>query len=554
MSEQENSSLPPAVRALFVKVQARLLALSKAARIGLVVGIVVFGTLAALLFVRVGRETYAPLFTQLDRDDAAALVAKLKEMKVPYRLIGDGTGVEVPEARVHELRLDLAAAGLPRGGGVGFESFDKMKLGATEFEQRVLYRRALEGELARTVGSLSAVQSARVHLVLPERSVFVSKNEPASASVVVKMRPGRALSAGEIAGVVHLCAAAVPGLAADRVALVTTEGTMLHRPRAEGAEGGTGLGDTDQLTAARALEATLEDRARAMLEKLVGPGHVDVRVSAELDLSRLERLQDQFDQAKVALRSETKTIEQNGGVVDTVAGIPGAESNLPGGAGSASAGPAASGAPGRLSLTRNWEVSRITEKRIVTGGVLKRLTVAVVVDGAKHGDLARTPEELAKLTALVRGAIGLDDKRGDVLTVESVPFLPVEVAPNNESGIPANKSEWLLGWFKKLPKKVQLGIGGGVLLLVLTVVFFVLRGARRVFKKSTAMVLDAVAAGNASYEEAHPTPAKKTVVEIVDYRTAAVDRAARDPATAALVLRGWLGTLEQKNPVPAQTA
>lgn len=553
MSEQENSSLPPVVRALFVKVQARLLALSKAARIGLVVGIVVFGTLAALLFVRVGRETYAPLFTQLDRDDAAALVAKLKEMKVPYRLIGDGSGVEVPEARVHELRLDLAAADLPRGGGVGFESFDKMKLGATEFEQRVLYRRALEGELARTVGSLSAVQSARVHLVLPERSVFVSKNEPASASVVVKMRPGRALSAGEIAGVVHLCAAAVPGLTADRVALVTTEGTMLHRPRAEGAEGGSGMGDTDQLTAARTLEATLEDRARAMLEKLVGPGHVDVRVSAELDLSRLERLQDQFDQAKVALRSETKTIEQNGGGVDTVAGIPGAESNLPGGAGSASAGPASSGAPGRLSLTRNWEISRITEKRIVTGGVLKRLTVAVVVDGAKQGEFARTPEELAKLTALVRGAIGLDDKRGDVLTVESVPFLPVEVAPNNESGIPANKSEWLLGWFKKLPKKVQLGIGGGVLLLVLAVVFFVLRGARRVFKKSTAMVLDAVAAGNASYEEAHPTPAKKTVVEIVDYRTAAVDRAARDPATAALVLRGWLGTLEQKNPVPAQT-
>jgi len=331
---------------------------------------------------------------------------------------------------------------------------------------------------------------------------------------------------------------------------------MLHRPRAEAAEGGAGVGDTDQLTAARTLEATLEDRARAMLEKLVGPGHVDVRVSAELDLSRLERLQDQFDQAKVALRSETKTLEQNGGIVDTVAGIPGAESNLPGGAGSASAGPATSGSPARLSHTRNWEVSRITEKRIVTGGVLKRLTVAVVVDGVKQGELAvaRTPEELAKLTALVRGAIGLDDKRGDVLTVESVPFLPVEVAPGNESGLPANKSEWLLGWFKKLPKKAQLGIGGGVLLLVLGITFFVLRGARRMFKKSTAMVLDAVQAGNATYEEAHPTATKKTVVEIVDYRTAAVDRAARDPATAALVLRGWLGTLEQKNPTPAESA
>ena len=131
-------------------------------------------------------DLWGVLFSQLERDDAAALVAKLRELKVPYRLRDEGAAIDVPEARVHELRLELASAGLPRGGGVGFESFDRMRLGATEFEQRVLYRRSMEGELARSISSLTAVQSARVHLVMPERSVFVSRNDPASASVVVR--------------------------------------------------------------------------------------------------------------------------------------------------------------------------------------------------------------------------------------------------------------------------------------------------------------------------------------------------------------------------------
>jgi flagellar M-ring protein FliF len=374
---------------------------------------------------------------------------------------------------------------------------------------------------------------------------------------VVKLRPGRALSASEIAGVVHLCASAVPGLTADRVALVTTEGMMLHRPRPEGGEpSALGGGDTDQLTAARALEASLEDRARVMLEKLVGPGHVDVRISAELDLARLERIADQFDPTKTALRSETKTIEQNGGVVDTVAGIPGAESNLPSGAGSASAAPAGSGVA-RLSHTRNWEVSRITEKRIVTGGVLKRLTVAVVVDGVKQGQaaVARSPEELAKITALVKGAVGLDEKRGDVLSVESVPFLSTETDPNAVAATPTPKTEALLAWFKKLPKKAQLGVGGGLLVALLLGGFFAVRTVRKAFRRTTALaVADGPAVGPMDAEEEAEGPAKKTVVEVVDYRSAAMDRAARDPATAALVLRAWLGTLEQKGAALAAPA
>src|SRR5262249_8875460 len=162
-------------------------------------------------------EPYTSLFSQLDHEDAAAIVAKLKEMKVPYRVEPDGSTVDVPDSRVRELRLELAGAGLPRGAGVGFESFDKMRLGATDFEQRVLYRRALEGELARTIGTIGAVESARVHLVLPEKSVFITRNEPASASIALRLRHGRALGPSEVAGIVHLVASAVPGLEAGRI-------------------------------------------------------------------------------------------------------------------------------------------------------------------------------------------------------------------------------------------------------------------------------------------------------------------------------------------------
>src|SRR4051812_39230617 len=204
-------------RATFDKARAKFLAMSKPARVML------FSTLAAAIVLtsyvgyRSSETTWGTLFANLEREDAAAVVAKLREMKVPYRVEGEGGTIEVPQGNVRELRLELAGAGLPRGGGVGFESFDKLRLGATEFEQRVLYRRSLEGELSRTIDTVASVQSSRVHLVLPERSVFIGHAEQATASVVLKLRPGRALGAAEVAGVVHLVSSAVAGLTPDRV-------------------------------------------------------------------------------------------------------------------------------------------------------------------------------------------------------------------------------------------------------------------------------------------------------------------------------------------------
>jgi len=219
------------------------------------------------------QEQYGFLFTDLSVDDAASITTKLKELKVPYRIAAGGSAIEVPEQRVHELRLDLAGQGIPKGGGVGFEIFDKTRLGTTEFEQRVNLKRALEGELARTIGTVGSVQTARVHLVLPERSVFTANRENATASVVLKLRQGRTFSKGEVASVLHLVAAAVPGLNADRVAIVSADGTTLHRPKEEG-----GLGEGDaQVEKEREMAIALENQARAILDRAVGAGHQFLR-------------------------------------------------------------------------------------------------------------------------------------------------------------------------------------------------------------------------------------------------------------------------------------
>ncbi len=554
--------LPASVAIPLGRIQERFAALPRSSRI------LAFTTLAAALalvgyfYLRTSFEPYAVLYNQMEKEDAGALVAKLKEMKVPYRLAADGGTVEVPEARVHELRLELATLGLPRGGGIGFESFDKTHLGATEFEQKVMFRRALEGELARTIGSIGAVQSARVHLVLPEKSVFVSKSEPASASIVVRLRQGRTLGAPEVSGVVHVAASSVPGLSAERITLVTSEGVMLHRPSNKGSE--PGADDPENPSQARTLETLLEERARRMLERVTGAGHVDVRVTAEVDTARVEHVEDHYDPTKTALRSEERNLERDGADT-TVAGVPGAESNLPAGAGAAKpAGTAADPTTGILrdSHTRNYEVDHVFEKRVATAGSVKRLTVAVLIDGTPKTEgghtvmVPRTKEEIDRFAALVRSAVGVDEKRGDLVTVDSVAFLDLDAAAAEAMPPPAAAFDW-----KKYKK--QLAIGAGA--FVLGTLFFAIRGMRRrKAKAKAALVLsesaetpileaaildrDKVDADGDEIEEATTVP--------IDYRAEAMERAAKDPATAALVLRAWLGTAEAENTtsVPVQTA
>lgn len=500
-------------------------------------------TLAALIAggiwfgARAASEPYAVLFTQLGQDDSAAVVAKLKEMKAPYRIV-EGGRIEVPEARVHELRLEIAGAGLPRGGGVGFESFDKMRLGATEFEQRTMYRRAMEGELTRTISTVAAVESARVHLVMPEKSVFVGRREPASASVVVKLRAGRELGPREIASIVHLVASAVPDLSPDRVALATTEGVLLKKPRRDDGESGDAI-DEENEAQVRALEAKLEERARAMLDKIVGPGHADVRVSADMDFSRVEHTEDHFEPKKTALRSEELSYEKTQqSTDDTVAGVPGAESNLPTGDAPEPDALSANGAGVvRHEHTRNFEVDRVSEKRITKNGVLKRLAVAVVVDGVPMKDdkgvmhmVQRNPIEIDRLTDLVKSAVGADERREDVVTVDSIPFAlsEADLDAGNVAAPPAPPAKFD---YKKNWK--FLAAGAGALFFVI-VALLVRRRRRKLKELREASPVAALQTAAGALPEAEEVP-------LLDVRAEALRRAAEDPATAALVIRHWLG-------------
>ncbi len=527
---------------------------------------VTLGIVASVLAVSFysSRETYVFLFTELGADDAASIVAKLKEMKVPYKVEAGGTAIQVTEERVHELRLELAGLGLPRGGGVGFEIFDKTHLGATEFEQRINLRRALEGELSRTISTIGAVQSARVHLVLPERSVFAIGNQASSASVVLKLRPGRLFGKAEVASVVHLVSTAVPGLGPEHVSVVSAEGLMLHRPKAEG-----GASDLDnkaegELELQYQLVTRLEERARALLEHVVGVGHADVRVGISLDSTTRERTEEHYEPAKTALRSEQRSEERTSAETNPnqnqATGMPGAATNLPEGNGDApAAAPAASSGTTKQNWTRNWEIDRVTEKMATPPGRVARLTVAALVDGSyKDGAggrefVTRERAELDRLGELVKGAVGFQAERGDFLQIECARFATEEP----EVARPSTPA---------LPRRyVQYGAYAGAGLLATTLLITLLLARRRARRRAAeAKRLEAEAEATNALEAATASPVLEGAVaedgtpllaapqkDPAEVRAQALEIAVNDPATAAIILRGWLSA---STAAPAEVA
>ncbi|HEY3595554.1 MAG TPA: flagellar basal-body MS-ring/collar protein FliF, partial [Polyangiaceae bacterium] len=497
------------------------------------------------------------LFTDLTQDDAAAMAAKLKELKVPYR-VSQGGAIEVPEERVHELRLEMAGAGLPRGGGIGFEIFDKSHLGATEFEQRINLRRALEGELARTISTIASVQGARVHLVMPEHSVFAIGKQEASASVVLKLRPGRPFGKGEVASVVHLVSSAVPGLSAERVSVVSADGLMLHRPTSDGEGSGTSLGDTEA-DRERALASGLEDQAKALLERVVGPGHADVRIGLTLDAAQHDRTEEHYEPSKTALRSEQKSDERSSPEGPSVAGVPGAPSNLPDGTAQPTTGPNGGGASARTSWTRNWEVDRVTEHTTTPAGRVNRLSVAILVDGnyetsdnGKKTFVARDKPELDRLAELVKGAVGYTAERGDFMEIECAPFASAaDLSETVAAPTPFSKKQLM-----------YMAAAAAAFVLILAIAIFVLvRRAKAKAQAAQAALpahvavtkLTGVSSISSVLGATETAPALPTApLDRSALRAQAIEIASRDPATAAIILRGWLGapssTAAARNP------
>ncbi len=449
----------------------------------LAIGLITAGALALLVNLA-SRPQYTTLYSDLSPSDAQEMIEQLRSRQVPFELTHAGTAIQVPLKRVYDLRLELAAQGLPNSGPVGFEIFNDSGLGLTPFQEKVRFRRALEGELSRTISQLAAVESARVHINIPGRAVFRREQKKASAAVVLKLRSGRGLDPGEVAGIGHLIAAAVEGLEPDQVTLLDTRGRLLRRP---GSADGNGLA-VAAFDAQSVIEKSLASRAQRLLDAALGADRSVVTVSAVIDRRRIEENQDRINPDETAVLSEQRTEEQRSEPSALVAGgVPGTVANVPG----AAAALAPDGAPSTETVTRettNFEISRTKSHTVIPMGSLQRLSVAVLVDGnyttpapapgAEEGAAPpqptyepRSTEEIGQITQIVQRAVGFNEQRGDQITVQNLQFRsPLEDVGSGAS-LPVWRSPEL---FVLLPSVARpLAVLGGILMLI----FLVLRPA-----------------------------------------------------------------------------
>ncbi|RYF97975.1 MAG: flagellar M-ring protein FliF, partial [Caulobacteraceae bacterium] len=383
-----------------------------AARFGVMAGVA--AVLTAFFLYIAGALTEAPktiLFSGLESRDAAAVTGKLDSMAVKYDVKEGGT-ILVPADQVTKLRMALAQDNLP-AAGVGYEIFDKTDtFGTTAFVQNINHLRALEGELARSIQSIEGVESARVHLVIPERQVFAQQEQPPTASVVLKTR--RRMDSGQVQAVQHMVAAAVASLAADRVAIVDDRGNLL----AGGDKSGSMARNQEEDTSN--YESGLRSRIESIVASVVGSGHVQVQVAADINYNRTQTTSETFDPDSKVARS-TQTVERNASDTSAGGNAVSVANALPGG-GATGGGDASKNSSGSTEETVNYEISKTVKTSTVDGGEVKKLSVAVVVDGQTVGEgagtyKARTTAEMAQITALVKSAMGFDQTRGDQVQV-----------------------------------------------------------------------------------------------------------------------------------------
>ncbi len=478
------------------------------------------------------------LFTNLNPEDASGIVDKLKETKVPYETTGGGTTVLVPSAQVHELRLQLATQGLPHGGGVGFEIFDRTSIGMSDFVQKLNYRRALQGELARTIAQMPEIERARVHLATPERRLFSNDENRARASVVVSLRNGQALAKTQVNGIVHLVASSVEGLQVKDVTVVDGHGRLLSS--ASGSDDAAGLTGS-QLEHQRTLEKDIETRIQTMLERIVGVNKAVVRVSSILDFRKIETTEERFDPNSQVVRSEQRGQEKANGSNGVSGGVPGVQSNVPDGT-TAEPAQTSSSANQTKNETVNYEISRTVSRVVESSGSIKQLSVAVLVDGmyetvktagsvksatdAAKTYVARSEEDMKRIEEIVKKAMGYSAERQDQVQVTNVQFdIATEDPPVQGVEASAESTNSFMPY-------LRYGVGGGLFLLIL---FMVVR--------PLMAMLGTV--GSSSDGATPPLPASVDQVEAAlagKPRSQIVDMARSNPDSTALVVKQWLKT------------
>jgi len=506
----------------------------------------------AFVIMRVTTPQMTTLFTDLSLEDSNAVIKDLERQAIPFEIRNDGAIIMVPKDKVTRLRMKLAEGGLPKGGGVGYEIFDKSDaLGTTSFVQNINHLRALEGELARTIRAIDRVQAARVHLVLPERPLFARETPEPSASIVVRVRG--ALEPQQIRAIRHLVASAVNGLKPQRVSIIDEAGQLL-------ADGAGGEQDNTVADERRnAFEKRLRNEVEAIVSSVVGAGRARVQLSADFDYNKITQTSDKFDPEGRVLRSsqtreESSATAETNGQVTVNNELPGNQQN--------GGGPAARDQSKKTEETNNYEISRTTKTEITEAGRVNRISVAVLVDGsyAKNdkGEMVyqdRSKEQLDRIATLVRSAIGFDQKRGDQVEVVNLRFA------ESPAVVPLAEPTGLLGMLQFTKDDVMYVIELGVMMLLgLVVLFMVIRPlvkrilADEVIATAAEGGLPAIADGSAQAVPATGNslaPGVNNTAQMIDVaqiqgqvHAQSVHRvgelAERNPNETAAIIRQWL--------------
>jgi len=526
-------------------------------KIMLVLGVAAVVAVMGAVWMWGQQPDYRVLFSNFSDRDGGAIVAELEKMNIPYKYAEGGGAVLVPAERVHDARLKLASQGLPKGGNVGFELMEKQRLGSSQFIEQVNFQRAMEGELARSIESVSAVQAARVHLAMPKDSIFVSEQKQATASVLLNLHPGRALDPQQVSAIVHLVASSVPGLPTKNVTVVDQNGSLLSDTSKGASLNGM---DPSQTKYVQELQQNVVKRIESIITPIVGPGNVRAEATADVDFSRSEQAVESYKPNQtpdaMAIRSQQTSESLNG--TANPAGVPGALSNQPPapatapivapGQNPAAPAVAAAAAPAantRKDATVNYEVDKTIQYVQQGGGGLKRLSVAVVVNYRKtvdkSGNSVMQPlseAETTQITSLVKEAMGYSQERGDTLNVVNSPFASTE-----QEALPE------LPFWKK-PEYVEYleiaKIAGKYLLIAVALVVLYLKAAKPLLKKLSELRAlpapdhDALQQAAGGTLKALP-PGQRSYQENL---SRAQKMASEDPRVVANIVKTWVDSHE----------
>jgi len=507
----------------------KTLPLSKKISIAFTVLLVLMGF--ASMFIWSNRIDYQVLFNNLSQQDAGIIVTKLKERNIPYQIQGDGSLVLVPADQVHDLRLSLAGDGLPKEGNVGFEIFDKTDFGTTRFVQELNYKRALQGELARTIGRFKEVDGAKVFIVLPKDSLFVEEQKPASASIQLDLKSS--LPPNKLVAIVHLTASAVEGLDPEQVTVVDTKGRVIFQGNSK--DDTSALLSNIQLDYKAKLESEISQKIQSMLETIVGQGKAIVRVIAEIDFTKITRNEEEYDPSVTVVRS-SRNIEEtsqlgNDSNVTTISRENQQSGVLP-------SPTTIANEKKKKDHATNYEINRITRSIFQPAGTIKRLSVAAVIDGkyeletlednvVKKKYISRSDEELSKFEAIVKSAMGYSEDREDQVSVTSFPFSHSEsIEVMNENELPKfNVIELLRNNLKMIINLIL------VALIFVIIIRPLLKSLKNIAKEASVQV--------------HQLPVNEEFTQLPEKqqrgsREKAFEISKNNPDKASQLLRGWM--------------